>query len=308
MRTGLPTATPGRRREPARVHANAGTAVDRVHHRHPRRRHQVGCRRVHHPATSTPPPPITVEALVNGTAGRAPLVELYTHMVHRVADCRVLQVDLFARTWRLGHYTSRHRRPHRRRLRCVARRCVPVDTAPRRRPRRHRTVPVQRHPRPVHPRRWPPPTRSAHRPMSGSVSSGRRTSRRRPQVRSFKATGLTYRSSLGGTAHGSNSSPQRRCRAHRGPSAGRVVINYDPTKPRPDAPTITAPPRVRSRRSRTPRTATPSSRLTQPGKGSPSTTTGSSTTGRAGATRRGRRRLERRPTRPVDDRPAETPP
>ena len=50
---------------------------------------------------------ITVEALVNvpGTTGN-PTVELYSHMVTGDPACRVLQVDLIGRTWRMGHYES----------------------------------------------------------------------------------------------------------------------------------------------------------------------------------------------------------
>lgn len=51
--------------------------------------------------------PITVEAVVNSSAtGGPPMVELYTHMVHGAPACRVLQADLFARTWKLGHYAA----------------------------------------------------------------------------------------------------------------------------------------------------------------------------------------------------------
>lgn len=51
--------------------------------------------------------PMTVEAVVNSTAtGGPPMVELYTHMVPASPVCRVLQIDLYNRTWRMGHYAA----------------------------------------------------------------------------------------------------------------------------------------------------------------------------------------------------------
>lgn len=49
---------------------------------------------------------VTVEATVDATASGAPYVEVYSHMVAGSPTCRALQVDTFARTWRLGHFVA----------------------------------------------------------------------------------------------------------------------------------------------------------------------------------------------------------
>jgi Domain of unknown function (DUF4082)/Siphovirus-type tail component, C-terminal domain len=50
---------------------------------------------------------ITAEAVVYTSAGGgAPLVEIYTHMVHGSPTCRVLQAEIVGRTWKMGHYVE----------------------------------------------------------------------------------------------------------------------------------------------------------------------------------------------------------
>ncbi|HET9665814.1 MAG TPA: hypothetical protein VFP09_03625, partial [Desertimonas sp.] len=192
-----------------------------------------------------PTQPIIVEALVNSTAlGGPPMVELYSYMTVGSPACRVLQLDCGpSRFWKMGHYVVGSEDI------VVAATGVWAATAP-------WTFRFESDPdgterfllngtlvQEVVDATAPTPTGAA-RVGFGEFSHSSYTPTAL-QVRSFSASGGRY---LTGPPPPEPSSPRIERFAGTpllGTSwaiPGRVVINYDPTKPRPDAPTITGPP------------------------------------------------------------------
>jgi hypothetical protein len=189
--------------------------------------------------------PITVQAVVNmpGTSG-TPMVELYSHMVAGSSACRALQVELIGRTWRMGHYDAANSYV------IAASGSLPAGAVP-------FTLRLEGDPdgterflfngtlvQSVLDAGAPNPTTVGVRVGFGEFWTTQASSPG-PQIREFSATGARY---LTGPPPPEPASPRIE-RFQGGPLAGtawaipgRVILSYDPTKPRPDAPTITGPP------------------------------------------------------------------